>query len=190
MIIRLLDQKHCLEKYLDFYKEKDVAFYRPEKLTPKQRSIQFPCNWSQRQMAEKSFFDYSIFPYGILIGYGEWRRFNRSMEIGDTIVQQAYLPPGVRLSQKLIFGVRVNRVWTGENEFGFSYETLEGHPELGESQFIIRRQGDNCVFTISTISVPGNLVSRMVASFFTLPYQAYCTRKALEFVRNSFSGIA
>lgn len=190
MIIRIFDQKHDLEKYLDFHNEKSVAFYRREKLIPKETSIQFPFNWSQRHVAEESFFDYSIFPTSILVGYGEWRKFNRRMEIGDTIVQQAYLPPGFKLSQKLIFGVRVNKVWNLENEFGFAYETLEGHPELGESQFIVKQQGANCVFIISTVSVPGNLVSRMVAPFFTLPYQAFCTKKALEFVKQSFSSIA
>ncbi|MGB4772681.1 MAG: DUF1990 family protein [Chitinophagaceae bacterium] len=190
MIIGFRDQKEHLDRYLELHKGKSVAVYKRDELVPKNTSIEFPFNWSLREFAESSFFDYSIFPSSILVGYGEWRKHSRNMQVGDTIVQQAYLPPGVIVSQKLIFGVRVNKVWKTEDEFGFGYEALEGHPELGESLFIVKCQGEKCIFTISTVSVPGNLISKMVAPFLTLPYQAFCTRKALEFVRNSFSNIS
>ena len=54
------------------------------------------------------FFDYKIFPSNILTFLAQWTYEKRKMQIGDTIVQQALIPPFRHFSQKIVFGVRIN----------------------------------------------------------------------------------
>ncbi len=128
-------------------------------------------------------FDYNIFPSNILTFKTQWEKEKRKMKIGDTILQQATIPARKFLSQKIIFGVRINSIIDDEDRKGFSYETIEGHVEKGESTFTIEQSGQGLIFKIKTFSEPGNLLTKFVAPIFTVPYQAYCTRKALENVK-------
>jgi uncharacterized protein (UPF0548 family) len=105
------------------------------------------------------------------------------MKVGDTILQQVIVPPTRFLSQKIVFGVRVNTLIDEHERKGFSYETIEGHVEKGESTFTIEQSGHGLIFKIKTYSQPGNLLSHLVGPIFTVPYQTYCTRKALENVK-------
>lgn len=129
-------------------------------------------------------FDYKIFPGHIMSCFTQWQHEGRSMKAGDTIVQQVYIPPIKNLSQKIIFGVRVSEVINEPFRRGFSYETLEGHVEKGISTFTVEQHRDGLLFKIHTYSGPGNLLSQLLGPVFSVPYQAYCTRKALEHVRN------
>ncbi len=128
-------------------------------------------------------FDYKIFPPNIMTFKTQWGVEKRKMKIGDTIVQQAFLPPLSVFSLKIILGVRINSVIHEPARQGFSYETLEGHVEKGESLFTLEQHERGILFKIHTFSKPGNLLTKVAAPFFSLPYQAYCTRCALMNVK-------
>ena len=105
------------------------------------------------------------------------------MKIGDTIVQQVFLPPHKTLSQKVIFAVRIKEIINQPKRKGFSYETIEGHVEKGVSMFTIEKKTQKSIFKIHTFSKPGNLLTRLVGPIFSLPYQSYSTEKALNNVK-------
>jgi len=130
------------------------------------------------------FFNYEIFPENILIFKSQWSDEGREMQVNDAIVQQAFLPPNKRFSQKVIFGVRVSEIINKENRKGFSYKTLEGHVEKGISTFTVEQANDKIKFKIHTFSQPGNFLTKMVGPIITVPYQSYCTEQALKNVKN------
>ena len=105
------------------------------------------------------------------------------MKIGDTILQQAFIPPTKLFSQKMVFGVRISNIIDEADKKGFSYVTIDGHVEKGESTFTIEKGNSGLIFTIKTFSEPGNLMTKFVGPFFTVPYQTYCTRTALKNVK-------
>lgn len=114
----------------------------------------------------------------------QWQFEQRSMKIGDTIVQQVYLPPLRQFSQKIIFGVRVNEIINEQNRKGFSYETLEGHIETGISIFTVEQNSkSNIIFKIQTFSKPGNILTQMLGPVISIPYQTFCTNQALNNVK-------
>ena len=116
--------------------------------------------------------------------FTEWTFQNRKIQIGDTILQQAFIPPVRQFSQKILFGVRINQIISEPNRQGFSYETLNGHVEMGESTFTIEKHLDNkTIFKIHTFSKPGNFLTKLVGPFFSVPYQTFCTKKGLENVK-------
>ncbi|HYI77464.1 MAG TPA: DUF1990 family protein, partial [Chryseolinea sp.] len=77
----------------------------------------------------------------------------------------------------------VNSIIDEDGRKGFSYVTIEGHVEKGESTFTIEQSGQGLTFKIRTFSEPGNLLTKLVGPIFTVPYQTYCTRRALENVK-------
>ncbi|WP_207427621.1 DUF1990 family protein [Pedobacter sp. SYSU D00535] len=113
----------------------------------------------------------------------EWGYFGREMRVGDTIVQQAYIPPFRTFSQKIIFGVRIKQVINEVGKKGFSYETLEGHVEKGISIFTIEEIEKQLSFKIETFSTPGNFLTKLLGPIISVPYQTFCTRAALENVK-------
>ncbi len=105
---------------------------------------------------------------------------NKQMQADDTIVQQAFIPPFIQFSQKIIFGVRINEIISERTKIGFSYETLNGHVEMGVSVFTIEKTEDaKTIFKVHTFSKPGNLLTKLVEPIFSVPYQTYCTRRGL-----------
>ncbi|UOK42108.1 MULTISPECIES: DUF1990 family protein [Flavobacterium] len=128
-------------------------------------------------------FDYQIFPDNIMTFKTQWTDEKRKMEINDTIAQQVYIPPIKSFSQKIIFGVRINEIIDQINKKGFSYETLEGHVEKGVSTFTIEQLNDKLIFKIKTYSTPGNILTKLVGPFFSVPYQIFCTKTALKHVK-------
>jgi uncharacterized protein (UPF0548 family) len=129
------------------------------------------------------FFNYRIFPPHIMRFNTQWELEERKIRIGDTILQQVFLPPVRMLSLKIIFGVRINAIIQEASRVGFSYVTLEGHAEKGESTFTVEQIDQRLIFKIHTFSEPGSRLSKLVGPVFTLPYQAYCTRQALKNVK-------
>lgn len=128
-------------------------------------------------------FAYQIFPDHILTFKTQWEAEKRLMRVGDTIVQQAYLPPLRSMSLKIVFGVRVNRIIDAPTKKGFSYETLVGHAEKGESAFTVEEVDEKLLFKIETYSTGGNILARLGGPFLTRPYQAFCTTQALQNVK-------
>jgi uncharacterized protein (UPF0548 family) len=130
-------------------------------------------------------FDYRVFPAAIMRFEAEWRKHGRGMAVGDIIVQRAVIPP-IGFGFCLEFAVRVCALLEEERRRGFAYETLSGHAESGLSAFYIEEIEGELFFTIHTFSQPGHWTSRLARRFFTLPYQAWCTRRALQHVRRMF----
>lgn len=157
--------------------------YNVSELVEKETSISVDLALPLSDLDLAFFFNYQIFPDNIMGSYTQWKDEQRSMQVGDTIVQQAYLPPNPVLSQKIIFGVRISEIIEEENRIGYSYETLEGHVEKGISTFTIERHNNRTIFKIHTYSKPGSFLTRLVGPIFSIPYQTYCTKKCLKNVK-------
>lgn len=130
-------------------------------------------------------FDYEVFPPHIMRFDAEWLAAARNMTAGDVIIQRTMLPP-IGFGICVEFAVRISSVFEEENRVGFSYETLSGHAERGVSAFYFEEKGGAVFFTIRTLSQPGHWTARLVSRMFTLPFQAWCTRRALARVRDRF----
>ena len=135
------------------------------------------------------FFNYEIFPDYIIDSLCQWNKEGRKMKVGDTIVQQAFLPPIKGLSQKIIFAVRISEIINQPERKGFSYETVDGHVEKGISIFTIEKNMEKSIFKIHTFSKPGNLLTSLVGPIFSVPYQSFCTKKALNNVKERIEKI-
>ena len=130
-------------------------------------------------------FDYDIFPSSIMRFEAEWKTEGRQMRVGDVILQRAVVPPiGVGFCME--FAVRICSIIEEGGCLGFEYETLSGHAERGVSKFYFEDKGGSLAFTIRTHSEPGHWTSRIAKRVVTLPYQAWCTRRALKHVRDRF----
>jgi uncharacterized protein (UPF0548 family) len=137
------------------------------------------------QWRTEFLFDYRVFPPWLMRFKSEWSDSRRPMAVGDVIVQRPIFPPiggGICLQ----FAVRVIRRFTETDKIGFAYETLEGHAESGVSEFFIEERDGALFFTIHTFSQPAHWSSRLVRYIFSEPYQAWCTDRALAFVRAEF----
>jgi hypothetical protein len=153
------------------------------KLKEKTSTIHIKTQRTLGQLKLDFLFDYKIFPSHIMMFKTQWEQERREMKIGDTILQQALIPPTRMFSQKIIFGVRINSIIDEKERKGFSYVTIEGHVERGESAFTIEKSDNGLIFKIKTFSEPGNLLTKMLGPIFTVPYQTFCTRTALENVK-------
>jgi hypothetical protein len=183
MKIYFRDQSEKLSPHLDTLKDVPVMKYDIKKLKEKKSVIVISSENKLQDIHTRSFFDYNIFPSEIISFLTQWSAEKRTMQVGDTIVQQVYIPPLRNFSQKIIFGVRINEVIDTPNKKGFTYETLIGHVERGVSSFFLENSSTGLIFTIQTFSEPSNPFVKLLGPFFSLPYQAYCTKKALECVR-------
>ena len=56
---------------------------------------------------------------------------------------------------------RVRTTIDTDEEFGFTYATLPGHPEEGEESFVLRRGADSITFDITAVSRPADLLTRL-----------------------------
>ena len=130
-------------------------------------------------------FDYDIFPTSIMRFEAEWKVKGREMRVGDIIVQRAVVPP-IGFGICMEFAVRICSVLKELERSGFAYETLLGHVELGVSEFFFEEKGGFVEFTIHTNSEPGHWTSRVAKRLVTLPYQSWCTGRALQHVRDRF----
>lgn len=183
MKLYLSDQADRFDELLKDLITRPTMRFDKDKLTEKVSTINVSLDKSLKDINIDFLFDYRIFPSNILTFKTQWGQEGRKIKIGDTILQQAIIPPTKFLSQKIIFGVRVNNIIDEVARKGFSYETIEGHVEKGESTFTIEQSGQGLIFKIKTYSEPGNLLTGVVGPIFSVPYQAYCTRKALENVK-------
>jgi uncharacterized protein (UPF0548 family) len=182
--IYLTDQGSRLREHLDHLKLLPVMVYDKSVLRESTSSITINTPRSLEFLDTTSLSGYRIFPENIMTALTEWGVNGRSMQVGDTIVQQVYIPPIRSFSQKVVFGVRISEIIDEPNRKGFSYETLKGHVEKGVSSFMVEQTAHGIVFGIHTFSGPGNFLTRLVAPIFSIPYQAYCRRRALEHVKD------
>ena len=180
MKVFLSDQTKKLPKLLSVFKKTKVMSYDKKELKEKVTIIDIPNKHEIEELDLNFFFDYHIFPDNIISAYCQWNDENRSMQAGDTIVQQAFIPPNKVLSQKIVFAVRILQVIKEPDRVGYSYETLEGHVEKGVSTFTIEKLNGKLIFKIHTFSKPGSFLSKLVGPIFTVPYQTYCTKKCLN----------
>lgn len=183
MKIYLTDQNKHLSRHLDFLKSRQVMDYDKSRLTEKVTTITIDTKTKIENLDLQFLFDYKIFPDNIMIYLTEWNKENRKIKVGDTIVQQVYLPPTKMFSQKIIFGVRISEIINQPDKKGFSYETLDGHVEKGVSTFTIEQTDTEIIFKIQTFSAPGNILTKLLGPVFSVPYQTFCTRTALKNVK-------
>jgi hypothetical protein len=180
MKLYLSDQTKKFPQHLEFFKRQKVKPYDREKLTEKTTIIPIDTAKKLHELPVDILFEYKIFPENIMSYLTQWAFENRQIQIGDTIVQQAFIPPFRHLSQKIIFGVRINNIINEPERIGFSYETLEGHVEKGISIFTIETASDQkTVFKIHTFSQPGTLLTKLIGPVLSIPYQTFCTRQGL-----------
>lgn len=179
MKIYFTDQKKHFERHLRVLKNTPVMEYNKAHLSEKVSTISI----ASQQIDYQILFDYKIFPESIITHLAEWNLEGRNMQVGDTIVQQVFIPPIKILSQKIIFGARINEIIDEPTRKGFSYETLHGHAERGISTFTIEQEDGNYLFKIHTFSQPGNFLSKLLGPVFTRPYQKFSTGRALMNVK-------
>ena len=130
-------------------------------------------------------FNYDVFPSSIMRFETEWKTKSRKMQIGDVILQRAVVPP-IGFGICLEFAVRICSLIEESGRLGFAYETLSGHAERGVSEFYFEDKSGSLAFTIHTHSEPGHWTSRIAMRMVTLPYQAWCTHRALKHVHDKF----
>ena len=179
MRLYLSDQTKKFPQHLEFLQRQKVKPYDKEKLTEKTSIIPLDTTKKLHEIPADILFDYKIFPNNIMSYLTQWTFEKRQIQIGDTVVQQAYIPPFRHLSQKIIFGVRINNIINEPEKIGFSYETLEGHIEKGISIFTIETADQKMVFKIHTFSQPGTLLTKLIGPILSVPYQTFCTRQGL-----------
>jgi len=190
MKIFLTDQKKYLHHHLLHLMKMPVMAYDVSAIAHKVSSLPIKGMVAIGDLDLTFLFDYNIFPTHIMSFLTQWDFEKREMRIGDTIAQQVYLPPTPFFSQKLIFGVRIKDIFNEPGKRGFSYETLEGHAEKGISYFTVENAETGPVFKIETYSEPSNFVSKLMGPIFSNPYQAYCTKKAMQNVKGKLESTA
>jgi hypothetical protein len=183
MKIYLIDQHNNFNKHLNLLKKQRVMLYDKAQLKEKVSTVEIHTAKKIEELNLDFLFNYEIFPDNILTFITQWKVENRRMKLGDTIVQQVYIPPIKVLSQKIVFGVRINEIIDETFRKGFSYETLEGHVEKGVSTFTIEQLENQIIFKIQTFSTPGNWLTKFLEPIFSIPYQTFCTNKALKNVK-------
>lgn len=183
MKIFFTDQTKNFDNLLKEHVLRSTKIYSRDQVIEKISTIDLHCDKRLEDLDLGFFFNYKIFPPNILAYKTEWEAESREMKLGDTILQQAFIPPFKNCSLKVIFASRINSIIHEPTKKGFSYETIEGHVEVGESIFTIEQTAKGLIFKVHTYSKPGNVLTKLVGSIFTLPYQDYCTRKAMKNVK-------
>lgn len=184
--IFLFNQKTKFNTHLQRFKTKSIANYNKNSLIEKSNSIQISSAQNFEDLNFQLLWNYEIFPKHILDFASEWELDDRGMQVGDTIVQQIFMPPINNMSVKLICGVRIKQIFDELNLKGFSYETLEGHVERGISTFTIEKTAQGVFFKIHTFSEPANPLLKVFGPIFAEPYQTICTKEALKKVKYQF----
>ncbi|UAY55607.1 DUF1990 family protein [Arachidicoccus terrestris] len=184
MKIYIRDQQKKLKSHLDYLKNKDVMPYDKNHLNEKTSTINLVTSSHIENLDIRFLFNYKIFPVNIMSFKTQWQEEGREMRVGDTIVQQVYIPPIKKISQKLIFGVRISEIFNLPFKKGFSYETLAGHVERGVSSFTIETiSQERLIFKIHTYSKPSTILTKLFGTTLSIPYQTFCTKTALKNVK-------
>lgn len=183
MKIYLKDQRNNFKKHLYVLKEIPLMDFDKTKLKENCSTIELSATKKMEELNLDFLFNYAIFPKKIMTYNTQWSEEERGIEIGDTIVQQEYVPPLKCCSQKIVFGVRITEIFNQTHKKGFSYVTLVGHIEKGISTFYIQQIENKLFFTIHSFSLPGNMLAKILGPIFSIPYQRFCTNEALKNVK-------
>jgi hypothetical protein len=183
MKLYFTDQTNHLQKHLSRLKEKQVRSYDKSTLSEKRVSTLIYVSKPLAALDLRFFFDYNIFPDNLLTFLAQWHAEEREMRVGDTIVQQTFIPPIRSFSKKIVFGSRISEITDTPTRKSFSYETLQGHPERGINSFIFEEKEGKVTFSVHVFTTPGNLLTRLVGPVFTMPYVEYSIRQALQHVK-------
>lgn len=144
-----------------------------------------PCALTSLENARTDFlFRYEIFPENVLRAWGEWRAEGRPMRPGDTIVQEAAMPP-FPWGARLLFGARVTEVIRSPIAALFSYSTLTSHAETGVNTFGLRLENKEIVAWISSRAEPGNPLMHLAGPV-VMRYADWCKEQAVELMLQRF----
>lgn len=182
MKIFLKDQKQKFAKHLNKIKKFDLKRFDIRNLKEKYTERFLITDKTLDDLNLDFFFNYDIFPVYIIDPLPEWLSENRSMQIGDTILQQILIPP-FKASFKLIMGVRIIDKLESKTICGFSYETLVGHAEIGRANFKLEQHKQGIKIIIHTYSSADQFFAKLLEPIFTSPYQDYCTKKAIDSIK-------
>ena len=133
MKIYLTDQADNFDGLLKELMAKPTMTFDKTKLKEKTTTIDIKTQETLERINLDFLFAYKIFPSNIMTFLTQWGQEKRKMKIGDTILQQAFIPPTSMFSQKIVFGVRINNIIDETERKGFSYLTIDGHVEKGEA---------------------------------------------------------
>src|SRR5689334_9275135 len=93
MKLFLTDQADGFSRLLADLISKPTMTFDKGRLTEKASTIDIATNKSLEQTDLDFLFDYKVFPSNIMTFKTQWGQEKRSMRIGDTILQQATIPP-------------------------------------------------------------------------------------------------
>jgi len=93
MKIYLTDQADNFHGLLKQLTTKPTMTFDKTKLKEKTTTIDIKTEKTLGQINLDFLFDYKIFPSNIMTYMTEWEKEKRKMKIGDTILQQAFVPP-------------------------------------------------------------------------------------------------
>ena len=93
MKIYLRNQTKYLKTHLENLKLQEIIKYDKSQLKEKTTFVHINTNKDIQKLDTKLFWEYNIFPKNIMNFLTEWNDQKRQMQIGDTIVQQAFIPP-------------------------------------------------------------------------------------------------
>ena len=124
MKVYFTDQSKHFPKHLEFFKRQPVMRYSKLKMTEKITVISLTGTKDIPELNTSFFLDYQIFPNSIMTYLTQWNAERREMLVGDTIVQQVFIPPFRHLSLKIIFGVRINEIICEPTKIGFSLRNI------------------------------------------------------------------
>jgi uncharacterized protein (UPF0548 family) len=79
------------------------------------------------------------------------------LRVGETVVGCGPVVGPVHV----IIPCRISSFVDEPDRFGFTYVTLPGHPECGEETFMLSRERDDVVLTMSSYSRHAELLSRL-----------------------------
>ncbi len=132
-----------------------------------------------------AILDYRVFPSHLIEGVLE----RRPVEVGDVVGVRCHFLPWV----DVFFAARViERIATLNGPLwrtGFTYRTLEGHPECGEETFVVEKDEltGQVVAALRSWSRPGLWYTRLGAPF-TRWYQVRANELALDHLTEVAAG--
>jgi len=154
---------------------------------PEEKIFERRAPWADAALKEDRIaflFRYEIFPETVLRFRGEWQDQGRAMRAGDTIAQEAAMPP-VSWGARLVFGARVTEIKRTPREATFSYCTLTSHAETGVNTFGLHLENGDIVARVLSRAEPGNPLMRLAGPV-VMAYADWCKKKAVESILSRY----